>query len=107
MDTNADKQDILMLYDSKRSLPSDGRIAHSAEYGGDIAQLDAENATSNCDTMNVMFLKKPAQDQGARICTAIVGGQYQSYHIQKWMRVVGEGPHGKVSRDAPLRVTGR
>ena len=82
MNPNANKQDILMLYDSERSMPSnDKQIAHAAEYGGEIPKLDAKSATSNCDMMNVMFLKRP--DGDPRMCTAIVGGQYQSSHIQK------------------------
>jgi len=109
MSGGAENQDILMLYDTRSALPSERGprgIAHAAEYGGGIPHAGAESATSNCDTMNVIFLKKPDLSR-SRICTAIVGGQYQSYHIQKWMRLEGSGTKGKADKDAPLRLTGR
>jgi len=109
MDPKADKEDVLLLYDSKKAFPSsDEQVAHNAEYNeGDIPIIDATTATENCDVMNVMFLKNAGKNQGMRQCVALVGGQYQSYHIQKWMRVVGTGAHGKIDKSVPLRVTGR
>lgn len=104
MDSNAESQDILMLYDSKHALPSGEALARAAQSGGDIPLTDAQTATSNCDNLNVIFVKNPG---GMRQCLAIVGGQYQSYHVQKWMRLVGHGAHGKLDRSAPLRITGR
>lgn len=106
MDPGADREDVLMIYDSKSALPSNKEIAYAAQYGGDIPHTDANTATENCDTMNVMFIKNPGHRK-LRQCVALVGGQYQSYHIQKWMRVVGSGAHGKVDKNAPLRITGR
>mmetsp|Transcript_45068 Transcript_45068/g.94502 ORF Transcript_45068/g.94502 Transcript_45068/m.94502 type:complete len:636 (-) Transcript_45068:263-2170(-) len=106
MNPGAEREDVLMLYDSRTALPSDTRLAHEAEYGGKIPHTDAVTATSNCDRMNVVFMKNPSRP-ALRQCFALVGGQFQSYHIQKWMRLVGEGAHGKVDPNAPLRVTGR
>ena len=106
MDPGADREDVLMIYDSKSALPSNKQIAYAAEYGGDIPHTDANTATENCDSMNVMFIKNPGHRK-LRQCVALVGGQYQSHHIQKWMRVVGSGAHGKVDKNAPLRITGR
>jgi len=105
MNGNAEKEEVLVLYDTKRALPSDEQIRHAAEYGGDIPKADAESSTANCDTMNVLFVKNP--DSHARQCVAIVGGQYQGYHVQRWMRLVGEGTKGKLDKSAPLRLTGR
>lgn len=94
---NAESQSSLILYDSRRSLPrghSDAAISN-----GEIPEMDAQDATANCDAMNVLFVKTPP---GLRQCVALVGGQYQGYHVQKWMRVAGEGAQGKVMTSEPL-----
>jgi len=50
-----------------------------------------------------LFINNP----GIRQCYALVGGQYQGYHVQKWMRIEGEGAHGQVSSKAPLHQVSR
>lgn len=75
MDPNAEDEDVLMMYDSRRGLPSNKHVAIAAEHGGEIPHTDAASATSNCDTMNVIFVKNPSRT--LRQCVAIVGGQYQ------------------------------
>ncbi|KAL7528955.1 hypothetical protein ACHAXR_004091 [Thalassiosira sp. AJA248-18] len=86
MNSNADSQDVLMLYNSNDALPSDAQVATAAKYRGEIPHTDAASATANCDSMNVMFVNPP--NQLSRQCVAIVGGQYQGYHLQRWIRVV-------------------
>jgi hypothetical protein len=80
-------EDVLMLYQKKEGLPtSDKLLANSAVYnkdGFDIPLTDTNNATENCDTMNVIFTNNPGN---VRQCTAIIGN-FESYHIQRWMKV--------------------
>jgi len=80
-------EDVLMLYQKKEGLPaSDKLLAHSAIYDDgfvDIPLTDATTATENCDTMNVIFTSNPGN---VRQCTAIIGN-FESYHIQRWMKV--------------------
>ena len=106
MDGNAEHENILMLYDSKASLPSINKLAAAAEFNGDIPQADATTATSNCDVMSTIFVKN-FHPTKVRQCLAIVGGQYQGYHVQRWARLVGEGKYGTFDKNAPLRMSGR
>lgn len=101
MSDRAHKQDALILYDSQSSLPSDKNVA--AQLNGEIPRLSAKDATENCDVMNAMFIENPARAR-SRQCLAIVGGQYQSYHIQRWMRLNGEE---KPDSNEPLQLVGR
>ena len=55
--------------------------------------------------MNLLFIKNPGG--GLKQCYALVGGQYQGYHVQRWMRIEGEGAHGKVTSNAPLHQVSR
>jgi hypothetical protein len=105
MSSNADKESTLILYQSAAALPSNETLKLAALYDGDIPHMNnALDATENCDQMNVLFIKTP---NSLRQCTALVGGQYQGYHIQRWMRVVGEGEKGKTDPKAPLRHVSR
>lgn len=82
-------EDVLMLYQKKKGLPtSDKLLAQSAmlyddKDGSDISLTDAKTATENCDTMNVLFTGNPGN---VRQCTAIISN-FDSYHIQRWMKV--------------------
>ena len=79
-------EDALVLYQKKQALPSsDEFLAHSAEYndGMGIPLTDSETATENCDTMNIIFTGNPGS---TRQCTAIIGN-FESYHVQRWMKV--------------------
>mmetsp|Transcript_18189 Transcript_18189/g.41162 ORF Transcript_18189/g.41162 Transcript_18189/m.41162 type:complete len:631 (-) Transcript_18189:2729-4621(-) len=105
MDPGAEREDILMLYDSKRAMPNSIDVVKEAENDGVIPHISAADATENCDVMKVLYIKNP--DRSLRQCYALVGGQYEGYHLQKWMRLVGEGSKGKIEKSAPLRVTGR
>ena len=78
-------EDALVLYQKKQALPSsDEFLAHSAEYNDGIFPLtNSETATENCDTMNVIFTGNPGS---TRQCTAMIGN-FESYHVQRWMKV--------------------
>lgn len=101
---NASYQNTLILYDSTRSLPSDATMKAAAQNNGEIPEMDALDAMANCDAMNVIFIKSPIE---LRQCYVLVGGQYQGYHVQRWMRIEGEGAHGKVVPTAPLHQVSR
>jgi hypothetical protein len=100
----ASTQNTLILYDSVRSLPSDNTMADAAQSDGEIPEMDALSATENCDAMSALFIKSPPK---LRQCYALVGGQYQGYHVQRWMRIEGEGTHGQVNAKAPLHQVSR
>lgn len=106
MSEGAERQDVLMLYNEKRAMPNERSLSRAAEYNGDIPHTSAMEATENCDTMNVVFIKNP-ESRTLRQCFALVGGQYQGYHVQRWQRLTGEGTEGKTNRTAPLRLTSR
>lgn len=74
------QEDAIILYQSEKALP-----APSAEYddGNGIPLFDPNTATSQCDAMNVIFTENPGN---TRQCTAIIGN-FESYHIQRWMKV--------------------
>jgi hypothetical protein len=79
-------EDALVLYQKKQALPSSDKfLAHSAEYndGMGIPLTDSETATESCETMNVIFSGNPGP---TRQCTAIIGN-FESYHVQRWMKV--------------------
>ncbi|KAL3793475.1 LOW QUALITY PROTEIN: hypothetical protein ACHAW5_001650 [Stephanodiscus triporus] len=85
---NADSEglDALILYNKKEALPSNKDIARMARHEDPtkpLPLLSAETATENCDAMNVVLINNPGN---TRQCFALVGGQYQSYHVQRWLR---------------------
>ncbi len=81
MSDGAEKQDVLMLYNERKAMPNKESLIRAAEYSGDIPHTTAMEATENCDAMNVVFIKNP-DTKGTRQCVALVGGQYQGFHVQ-------------------------
>lgn len=89
-------EDILLLYSSNRALPTDFR----EEDHSQIQHLELPNALENCEYLNVVL----TDHSGSRKqCLAIVP-QYESYHLQKWMRV---DPKGKLNVNSPLQLVSR
>lgn len=87
---------VLIIYNTPESLP------RRAQRGIDISTgpIAAKEATENCDQMNIVF----SHHEGRRKqCTAILP-QYESFHIQKWMRVPPKGP---ATGYHPLRLVPR
>jgi hypothetical protein len=100
---NVGDSDVLILYNRRQSLPR--RYARAAKDSSSsssssspIPQLKIEEAVQNCDYVNVILTDKGSRNQ----CIAIVP-QYESYHIQKWMRLGKR----KVERSEPLRMVPR
>eukprot|EP00584_Thalassiosira_punctigera_P018171 CAMPEP_0172575534 /NCGR_PEP_ID=MMETSP1067-20121228/137261_1 /TAXON_ID=265564 ORGANISM="Thalassiosira punctigera, Strain Tpunct2005C2" /NCGR_SAMPLE_ID=MMETSP1067 /ASSEMBLY_ACC=CAM_ASM_000444 /LENGTH=572 /DNA_ID=CAMNT_0013368185 /DNA_START=288 /DNA_END=2006 /DNA_ORIENTATION=+ len=99
------EEDAIVLYQSKKALPStDESLAHSAEYddGDGIPLTDPRTATENCDAMNVVFTSNPGNTQQ---CTAIIGN-FESYHVQRWMKV-DTAKSTPVRSDLPLALVSR
>eukprot|EP00970_Alexandrium_tamarense_P000751 scaffold85_cov145-Alexandrium_tamarense.AAC.55 len=103
---NTQDLDALILYNKKEALPSDETIAKQARYEDDnsvgLPFVSATTATENCDTMNVVLMNNPGD---TRQCFALVGGQYQSYHVQRWMR--RNPKYGGLNVEYPLILTSR
>ena len=94
------KDDVLLLYGSQKSLPDDSTgIVNSNESDAEIPHMSALDATKNCAVLNVIYTDTHG---GEEQCMAIVGN-YESYHIQRWLRFDGT----KVSKEIPLRAVGR
>ena len=91
---------VLMLYGSKQSVPSDQFHRNEALSQTTIPTTSADEATANCDFLNVVL-----QDHSGRRrqCMAVLG-QYEAFHIQKFMRLPKSG---KLDPTAPLRLVNR
>ncbi|KAL3806134.1 hypothetical protein ACHAXA_010845 [Cyclostephanos tholiformis] len=97
--------DALILYTSLEALPSDANVARAARHEDPtkpLPLLSASAATENCDTMNVILMDRLDH---ARQCFALVGDQYRSYHIQRWMRRPDD--EGILDSNMPLKLTSR
>ena len=102
--TTADQEnyDALILYNTQKSLPTDKKVAQYTDPTKPLPILSASAATENCDTMNVVLMDNPSN---TRQCFALIGGQYESYHIQRWMR---RPDHiGKLDPTQSLKFTSR
>ena len=97
------KDDVLLLYGSTKALPDvDTGIVYTDETGSDtsLPHLSAQDATKNCGGLNVIFTETHG---GLEQCIAIVGN-YESYHIQRWLRIK---PNSKLDTSLPLTPVGR
>lgn len=88
---------VIIIYNTESAMPNKRRN----QLPTSNALLSPEEATENCDHMNVISTYHEGKHR--RQCLAIVP-QYESYHIQKWMRVPKEGPGGS---HYPLRMVPR
>jgi len=98
------QEDSIILYQNKEAYPTDSALKSSVEYddGNGIPLTDTKSATENCDAMNVIFTDNPGN---TRQCTAIVGN-FESYHIQRFMKV-DTVTSSKVQSDLPLKLVSR
>lgn len=93
---------VLLFYNTPKSLPTKDSIRKVAqmETGHGLEPVPVDQATENCDTMNIINLSNPGN---TRQCLAVVGN-YESYHVQRWMRV---GERGPIDASKPLRAVSR
>lgn len=94
--------EVLLFYTSPKALPASANDEETAkiESGKGIPLLSVNQATENCDTMNVINLSNPGN---TRQCLAVVGN-YEAYHMQRWMRAPLRGP---IDSSFPLRAVSR
>jgi hypothetical protein len=98
---------VLMIYSRDQALPSilnrENPAAIARSEAGDDASLpvlDMETATKKCDYLHVILTDHSKQRNQ---CVAIVP-QYESFHLQKWMRIDN---HGKLDSVQPLQLVSR
>jgi hypothetical protein len=96
--TEQGNEQVLVLYSHVDALP----ISHEeAQSQGDIPLISVDNATANCDFLNVILTNV---DFHKKQCVALMG-QAESSHIQRWMRLPPKG--SEVNSTEPLRFVGR
>ena len=111
----AGDSDVLILYNREKALPDDyydtsllskavqNDDDRNSESSSSIPSIGTKDALKNCDYVNVVLSYHEGR---ANYCTAIVP-QYESYHIQKWMRL-GDGKEKKgVDPSAELQLVSR
>mmetsp|Transcript_445 Transcript_445/g.650 ORF Transcript_445/g.650 Transcript_445/m.650 type:complete len:392 (-) Transcript_445:828-2003(-) len=96
-----DMAEVLLLYQTERALPNKLKERAIWDDGDGIPEVSASEATENCDQMNVVLTKLPDNNPQ---CLAIMAN-YQSYHIQRWMKLPENG--GGLDKDKPLRLVSR
>ena len=99
------KDDVILLYGSTKALPdrSTGVVyLDESGNGTSLPHLSAQDATKNCGALNVIFTDSRKDMQQ---CIAIVAN-YESYHIQRWMRINPAGNH-PLDISLPLSHVGR
>ena len=94
--SNAESSEALILYNTHNSIPD------ALKNKGATPKLQIEEATKNCETLNVIFQHPKV---GSRQCLAILGN-YESYHIQKWMRLTEGRNRGEASK-SEFKAVGR
>jgi hypothetical protein len=102
---HSEGKEALILYNTAKALPNDQSLAAAANLNGytSLPFANATTATENCDSLNVLLTDIPG---GMRQCFALIGGQYQSYHIQRWIRREDKA-YSKLKKDEPLRLSSR
>jgi hypothetical protein len=92
------EKDVLLLYQKASALPE--HYDKKNKKDDSIPSYGSQEAIEHCDFVNVVLTDHSA---GRNQCWAIVP-QYESYHVQKWMRV-DDGQ--KLSSDLPLKMVSR
>ena len=108
--TNKGKgEDVLLLYNKLEAIPTSNtdhtlsiQNFQTNNKNEPIPLLSTQEATENCDTMNVVTIGNPGN---TKQCTALVYN-YENYHVQRWMRVPLERK-GKLNSSEPLRSVSR
>jgi hypothetical protein len=92
-------EDILIVYANSKAVPTDFN-KHQTKSHSPIPHLSTLQALEHCDFLNVVLTDHGRRKQ----CLAIVP-QYESYHIQKWMRMHPKS--GVLAPDQPLTMVSR
>jgi hypothetical protein len=93
-------QEVLILYGHGSALPKNNSDMEAAKSSGQVPLIDSvDQAVENCEHLHVILTSNGRKKQ----CLAVMG-QYEAFHIQKWMRLPEKGP---VNSSAPLRLVNR
>lgn len=88
------EENVLILYSKRASMPTSKQSTSKTSSSIDL--VSTADAIENCDYLNMILTHHDGQ-RGQ--CLAIVP-QYESYHIQKWMRVPPDGTmHEKITKE--------
>jgi Nucleotide-diphospho-sugar transferase len=90
---------VLILYTHNNALPTMAKESYSR--GSAPLVTSAEDATANCDYLNVILTDVKYEKKQ---CVALMG-QFEASHIQRWMRLPEKGL--QVNSKEPLRFVGR
>lgn len=80
------ESDVLLLYNRAKAFPDDYKDSMITDDSS-IPQLNTKDAVENCEYLHVILADHSNKKNQ---CTAIVPN-YESYHIQKWMRLGDAG----------------
>jgi hypothetical protein len=93
-------EDVVIVYANSKAMPNDFTKTQQTSRSPIPHLSSIEHALEHCDFLNVILT-----DHGRRRqCLAIVP-QYESYHIQKWMRI--QPKTGKLQPEQPLTMVSR
>jgi len=76
------KADVLMLYNTERSLPYSYKSVVASDGGLTTPSIPAKDALENCESLHVVLTQNPGTTQQ---CMAIMN-HYESYQIARYMR---------------------
>lgn len=79
---SAGAEEVLILYSNEKAMPS----SFPPEDANTIPTLNMPEAVEHCEYMNVVLT-----DHGRRNQCIVIMPQYESYHLQKWMRINDNG----------------
>ena len=101
-------EEVLVIYSRDQALPDNYDVTGVDDGNSNIPLLSMDDTVQHCDYLNVILTDKSKKRNQ---CVALVP-QYESYHVQKWMRVetTGSGSdihYGKLQSEQPLRLVSR
>lgn len=89
-ESGVQNQEVMILYQSRAALPNDAFAATEAVSQTAIPAISSvDEAVANCDYLNLILTDHTPKER--RQCTALMG-QYEAFHIQKYMRLPVEKP---------------
>lgn len=94
---SAGSEDVLLLYQHPKAVPENDNHDHST-----IPHLDMPEAIGKCDFLNILLTDHSGNRNQ---CIAIVP-QYESYHLQKWMRI-NTDEKGQLDSNSKLQMVSR
>lgn len=93
---------VVMLYSDPGAMPD--RNATIVKYQNGWEGVSAKDATKNCRNLHIVYTSEGRKQQ----CVAVMA-QYESYHLQKFMRIANSERQSErvVDMDLPMRFVNR